>query len=196
MRALIALLVLVAGCSAASEARSAGQRRAVAVTTTTTVPPVVAPTTAPRPTDEVGLRCQRAVDDVLAELVARGKAPPEADGVCRTREQEPILGVHTGYSIGTRFVVRYPFDRVPESQWDQTWRDVAAHEIGHTWSRRLSAAQQQSYAAIRGQVAWSPEDFADVYAAVVGHAGFLGYIETPPPADQVEALCAAGLLPC
>lgn len=168
-------------------------RRAVTTTTTTTVP---VPATQERPADEIGLRCQAAIDAALASLVASGQAPADADGVCRTREQDSFLGNRTGYSIGVRFVVRYPFDTVPESQWDQTWHDVAVHEIGHTWSRRLDAAQQQSYATIRGQAGWNPEDYADAFAAVVGGATWLGYIGSPPPPEQVDQLCAEGLLPC
>ena len=154
--------------------------------------------TEPRPVDELGLRCQAAIDAALAALVASGQAPADADGVCRTREQDSFLGTHAGYSIGVRFVVRYPFDTVPESQWDRAWHDVAVHEIGHTWSRRLDAAQKQSYATIRGQAGWNPEDYADVYAAVIGgaRAGGLAYIGSPPPPEEVDALCAAGLLPC
>lgn len=190
----IGLLVLATGCSSGATAAKDGRRVLVTTTTTTTTVPV--PATQERPVDDLGMRCQAAVDAALAALKASGQAPVDADGVCRTREQDSLLGDRTGYSIGVRFVVRYPFDRFPESRWDQTWHDVAVHEIGHTWSRRLDAAHRQVYAAIRGQSVWSDEDYADVYAAVIGGAEWLGYIGTPPPADQVDRLCAEDLLPC
>lgn len=96
------------------------------------------------------------------------------------------------------FRVVYPFDRVPEPLWEKGWHDVAAHEIGHTWARGLSTEQRQVYAGIRGQAGFNGEDYADVFAAIVGGVGRggLAYIGTPPPAEQVEAICAAGLVPC
>jgi hypothetical protein len=163
------------------------------VTTTTTTTSAMHP-----PTDPLGQRCQAIVDALLAEWKPVGKAPMEAEGVCRTRDEDPFLATRAGYAAGYGFVVRYPLERVPEPYWDRAWRATAAHEIGHTWSLRLRDDQRQSYAAIRGLPAWDPEDYADVFGAVVaGSSGpDLVYIEVPPTPAQVTALCAEGLLPC
>jgi len=200
MRALLAALLVIvgAGCSAAESASNAEpKRRVVVAASPTTLPPVTVPPPAPRPTDELGQRCQVMVDSVVVRL--GDKAPPNVDAVCRTREQDVWLQ-RGGYSVGMLVVVRYPLD-IPEWNWERAWNDIAAHEIGHAWSRRLTPEQQQFYAAIRGQAGWNGEDFADVYAAVVAGVnvdgrGGLSYIGSPPPAEQIEALCAAGLLPC
>lgn len=152
-------------------------------------------TTAARPTDSIGIACQEIVDRALGALQATGRAGATVTGVCRDRALDPMLTDHAGYSIGSTFVIRYPPDAT-EARWPQLWYDVTVHEIGHTWQRTLPFPKLHEYAAIRGMASFSAEDYADVFAAVIGHASGLAYIGSPPPPAQVEALCAAALLPC
>lgn len=122
--------------------------------------------------------------------------------MCRERSSDPLLderGAGAYYAAGT-VVIGYP--RPGSPGWEEAvWRAAVAHEVGHAWwFAHPSADTMRAYQAIRGEAMIQPfiEDYADVFSAIVGGTAppHLRYIGTPPPAEQVEAICAARLMPC
>ena len=205
---LAACAALAAGCSAAeTRGRTSATTTTTTVTTTTTTQPP-APPTVPRPADETGARCQAVIEERLAELAA--VRPPDVDAVCRHRDSDPGLGARgAGAYYRARFgaqpaliVIGYPRPGPPG--WEEAvWRAAVAHELGHAWdaAHLVRPSSNAMYREIPGPALVEPiEDYADVFAAIVGgvSGGGIGlrYIGTPPPAAQVDQLCAAGLIPC
>lgn len=193
---LLVSVVVLAGCG--GDVSRPATVATVVTTSTSTTTVVTIPATFPRPVDELGLRCQAVVDVLLGELKAQGKAPAAAEVICRDASVDPLLAGRGGYTLGMIARVKYPWPNLPEYQWDRGWRDVAAHEIGHTFARTLTDAQKARFGEISGRGVWDEEWFADYYAAVIGGVGrgALAYIGVPPPTEQINVLCEERILPC
>jgi len=126
--------------------------------------------------------------------------PYGVDVVCRHRDADPKLAGRAGYFAGALAVIAYPLAGGPARE-QASWRSTVAHELGHAWwhAHIFNFSNIDLYRAIRGAALVEPvhEDYADVFAHIVGGVtGDLRYIKTPPPHEQVEAICAAGLVPC
>jgi len=192
---LIGLLAVTA-CGSAEGLRSASKPGATSTTASTTTTAAPPPTTAPRPTDPEGLRCQAAVDATVNDLRLRGVVPDDLDAVCRTTAEPVLAQGNSGAYVNPRVLVLYPLKRTTGQE--SFWHDVVAHEVGHAWdAHELTTAQRVRYSQIRGLALYDGEDYADVFAAIIGGATFLPRIGgSPPPPEQVAAICAERLVPC
>jgi len=136
-----------------------------------------------------------AVDATVGDLRTRGAVPEGVDAVCRTVDDPVMADARSGSYGGGVIRVLYPLKRTTGQE--AYWHDITAHEAGHAWDARyLTTTQRARYAQVRGLPTFNGEDYADTFAALAGGATYLGYIGSPPPPEQVAAICAERLVPC
>lgn len=158
----------------------------------------------------------RLIIGILGILTAGSSSPPPTNyaAACQTGEREAITtlgplataparcerggppvarsGVFTlypepGLYLGTAYVFWGHYHR--DAHW---YRRVAIHEEGHAWDAyRLTDAQRTRYAQIRGEATFDREDYADVFAMILGGYQHGTYSSTRPP-TRAERRVLAG----
>jgi hypothetical protein len=186
-KVLVVLVLLAAACGSASADRA---KVKAPVSTTTTTEPLPA-----RPTDAEGLRCQALVDSLVDEWSSTERATVPV--ICADKATHPEVRYVGGLNLGDYVFVAYGY---PYPVADESYRSIAAHELGHAWeTHNLDVEGRSRYMGLRGIVgtflADADEDYADVFAIAFGEGAFTPNLVAPVPPGLIEQLKAEGLLP-